>query len=106
MILLDSTYDKEKILQCMFDPNTSEILTELEHGGKELQYLTEKLKILEDEVYERLSYLIKHDFVKEEKINDKIIFSVDADKLAKLVEHEKNFDDVVDGLAKMDSYLN
>jgi len=46
VILLDSTYDKEKILECMFDPDTSEILAELENGGKELQYLIEKLKIL------------------------------------------------------------
>jgi predicted transcriptional regulator len=106
VILLDSTYDKEKILECMFDPDTSEILVELENGGKELQYLTEKLKISEDEIYERLSYLIEHDFVKEEKINNKIIFTADAEKLAKLVEQDKNFDDVVNGLAKMDSYLN
>jgi len=90
----------------MFDPDTSEILIELENGGKELQYLTEKLKILEDEIYERLSYLIEHDFVKEEKINNKIIFTADAEKLAKIVEQDKNFDDVVNGLAKMDSYLN
>ena len=106
MILLDPTYDKEKILECMFDPDTSEILAELENGGKELQYLVEKLKILEDEIYERLSYLIEHDFVKEEKISNKIIFTADAEKLAKLVEQDKNFDDVVNGLAKMDSYLN
>ena len=90
----------------MFDPDTSEILAELENGGKELQYLIEKLKILKDEVYERLSYLIEFDFVKEEKINNKIIFTADAEKLAKLVEQDKNFDDVVNGLAKMDSYLN
>jgi len=106
VILLDSTYDKEKILECMFDPDTSEILAELENGGKELQYLIEKLKILEDEIYERLSYLIEYDFVKEEKINNKIIFTADAEKLSKLVEQDKNFDDVVNGLAKMDSYLN
>ena len=90
----------------MFDPDTSEILAELENGGKELQYLIEKLKILKDEVYERLSYLIEFDFVKEEKINNKIIFTADAEKLAKLVEQDENFDDVVGGLAKMDSYLN
>jgi len=28
------------------------------------------------------------------------------EKLAKLVEEDKNFEDVEDGLAKMDSYLN
>jgi len=106
VILLDFTYDKEKILECIFDPNTSEILAELENGGKELQYLSEKLKILEDEIYEGLSYLIEYDFVKEKKINNKIIFTADAEKLAKLVEQDENFDDVIGGLAKMDSYLN
>ncbi len=90
----------------MFDPDTSEILVELENGGKELQYLIKKLKILEDEIYERLSYLIEYDFVKEVKINNKIIFTADAEKLAKVVEKDENFDDVVNGLAKMDSYLN
>ena len=90
----------------MFDPDTSKILAELENGGKELQYLVEKLKIFEYEIYERLSYLIEHDFVKGEKINNKIIFTADAEKLAKLVEQDKNFDDVVNGLSKMDSYLN
>ena len=85
MILLDSTYDKEKILECMFDPDTSEILAELENGSKELQYLTEKLNILEDEIYERLSYLIEHDFVKKEKISNKIIFTADAEKIILLL---------------------
>ncbi len=106
MIYLDSTYNKEKILECIFDPGTSEILAELENGGKELQYFMEKLKISEDEIYARLSYLIDYDFVKEEKINNKIIFTVDADKLAKIVEQDNNFDDVENGLTKMDSYLN
>ena len=32
---MDSTFDKEKILDCMFDPDTSEILAELENGGQE-----------------------------------------------------------------------
>ena len=53
-----------------------------------------------------MSYLIEHGFVNEEKNDNKIIFSVDADKLAKLVEEDRNFEDVEDGLTKMDSYLN
>jgi DNA-binding HxlR family transcriptional regulator len=106
MILLDSTYDKEKVLDCMFDQDTSEILAELENGEKELSYLMEKLKKSENEIRENLSYLIEHSFVNEEKKENKIIYSVDAEKLSKLVEDDKNFTDVEDGLAKMDSYLN
>ena len=90
----------------MFDPDTSEILAQLENEGKELSYLMDNLKKSENEIRDKLSYLIEHGFVNEEKNDTKIIFSVDADKLAKLVEEDKNFEDVEDGLAKMDSYLN
>ena len=103
---MDSTFDKEKVLDCMFDPDTSEILAELENEGKELSYLVETLKKSEKEIRDKLSYLIEHSFVKEETNENKIIFSADAKKLAKLVEEDRNFEDVEDGLAKMDSYLN
>lgn len=106
MILLDSTFDREKILDCIFDPDISEILAELENGGKELSYLMEKLKKPENEIRDNLSYLVKHCFVNEDKKNNKIIYSVEAEKLAKIIEDDKNFTDVEDGLAKMDSYLN
>ena len=102
---MDSTFDKEKVLDCMFDPDTSEILAELENGGKEISYLIETLKKTEQEIRDKLSYLIEHSFVNEEKNENKTIFSVDADKLAKLVE-DKDFKNVDDGLAKMDSFLN
>ncbi len=90
----------------MFDPDTSEILAELEDGGKELSYLMGKLQISENEIRERLSYLLEHSFVNEKKNDNKIIVTAEAEKLAKLVEEDKNFEDVEDGLAKMDSYLN
>lgn len=103
---MDSSYDKEKILECMFNPDTSEILAELENGGKELGFLIDKFKISENQIRQRLSYLIEHDFVKEKKNNDKIIFFADAKKLDELIEQDKNFDNVVNGLTEMDSYLN
>lgn len=90
----------------MFDPDTSEILAQLENEGKELSSLIETLKKSEKEIRDSLSYLLEHNFVNEKKTDNKIIFSADANKLAKLVEEERNFEDVEDGLAKMDSYLN
>ena len=90
----------------MFDLDTSEILAQLENGGKELSYLMGAVKKSENEIRDKLSYLLEHSFVNEEKNENKIIFSVDAEKLAKLIEEDKNFEDVEDGLAKMDSYLN
>jgi len=103
---MGSPYDKEKILECMFNPEISEILAELENGGKDSVYLSDKFQISENEIHERLSYLIEHNFVYEEKTGDTVIFTADGEKLTKLVEEDKNFEDVEDGLTKMDSYLN
>lgn len=103
---MEGYFDKEKIIECMFDPITSEILAELENGGKESSYLAEKSGISEEEVRERLSYLLKYEFVKEQNDNDKIIYSVDAQKLSKIMENDENFDSAIDGLTKLDSYLN
>ena len=90
----------------MFDPDTAEIIAELENGGKKLSDLMNTLKKSEEEIREKLAYLIEHDFVKEEKNESDIVFSADAEKLAKIVEENQNFSNVEDGLAKMDSYLN
>ena len=90
----------------MFDPDTAEIIAELENGGKKLLDLMSTLKKTEEEIREKLAYLIEHDFVKEEKIESDTVFTADAEKLAKIVEENQNFSNVDDGLAKMDSYLN
>ena len=100
------SFDTEKIIESIFDPNISEILAELEDGEKQSSYLSEKLKISEEEIRKRVSYLSKHGFVKEEKKEGKIIYSADADKLAKVLESDDTFKNVVDGLTEMDSYLN
>lgn len=36
----------------------------------------------------------------------KLFFFADAKKLDELIEQDKNFDNVVNGLTEMDSYLN
>ena len=56
-------FDREKVINCMFDPVTSSILAELENGKKECQSLAESASISESEVLERFSYLIEHDFI-------------------------------------------
>ena len=103
---MNDSFDKEKIIESMFDPITSEILAELENGGKESSYLAEKAGISDQEVRERLSYLLKYEFVKEQNDNEKIIYYVDAHKLSKVMENDENFDSAIDGLTKLDSYLN
>ena len=39
---MDNSYDREKVIDCMFDPITSEIIAELEDGQKDSKYLAEK----------------------------------------------------------------
>ena len=88
------------------DSDISMILTELEDGGKELTYLTEKLKISSDEITKRLSSLIEYGFVRIIHDEKKIVFSVDKEKLNEIMETDENFSGVVDGLTEIDQYLN
>ncbi len=103
---MDDSFDREKVLECMFDPITSSIIAELEDGEKSSQYLAEKSSVSEHEVGERLSYLTTHGFILEKQIDEQSIFSADVDKLAKVVENDKNFGAAIEGLEKMDSFLN
>ena len=95
-------FDKEKIVECIFNPDISVVLAELENGGKESQYLAEKVGVSEDEIKNRLAYLIDCSLVKVESL----VYSVDTEKLAKIMEGDENYENVMDGLTKLDSYLN
>lgn len=95
-------YDKEKIIERIFNPDVSVVLAELENGGKESTYLAEKLGVSEAEIKNRLEYLIDCGLVKIEST----IYSVDTEKLASIMESDENYENVMDGLTKLDSYLN
>ena len=103
---MDDSFNREKILEYMFDPITSSIIGELEDGEKNSKYLSDKSSISEHEVGERLSYLITFGFIVEKKIDGQSIFSADVDKLSQVVENDKNFGAAIEGLEKMDSFLN
>ena len=103
---MELPYDREKVLDCMFDPITSLILAELEDGEKNSFYLSQKSSISESEVRERLSYLIHHGFIQEKVVDDQKIFSANETKLGEIVENNENFGAAIEGLEKMDSFLN
>ena len=103
---MDEPYDREKVVDCMFDPITSLIIAELEDGEKNSKYLAEKSSISEHDVHERLSYLVDHGFIIKHQINEQHVFSADVDKLSQVVEHDENFGAAIEGLEKMDSFLN
>ena len=103
---MDDSYDREKVIDCMFDPVTSGIIAELEDGEKDSKYLAEKSSITEDEVRERLSYLINHGFIVESIQDKNTFFSANVQKLSLVVEDGENFGAAIEGLEKMDSFLN
>jgi len=103
---MNDTFDREKVIDCMFDPITSSIISELESGEKECSFLASKSCISESEVLERLSYLIHHEFIFKNSKNGKSTFSANNEKLTQIVENSDTFDATIEGLEKMDSYLN
>ena len=103
---MDETFDREKVVDCMFDSVTSSILAELEDGEKECSFLAQQSSISESEVLERLSYLIEHEFISKNSDDGKCLLAANFDKLSTLVENSENFDAAIDSLEKMDTYLN
>ena len=104
--IMSESYDREKVVECMFDPITSLIIAELEDGEKECSFLAEQASISESEVIERLSYLIEHEFISNTHNDGKCILTANSTKLTSIVENSDNFDETISGLEKMDSYLN
>ena len=100
-------FNREKVIDCMFDPVTASLMAELEEGPKQCSFLAEQSSISESEVVERLSYLIEHEFISISKNHDGVsIVEANTEKLSSIVENSENFDQTISGLEKMDSYLN
>ncbi len=103
---MDEKFDREKVVDCMFDPVTSLILAELEDGEKECSFLAQQASISESDVLERLSYLIDHEFISKNSDDEKCLLTANSDKLSTIVENSENFDATINSLEKMDSFLN
>ncbi len=103
---MDKTFDRDKVIDCMFDPITSSILAELEDSEKECSFLAKQISISEFEVLQRLSYLIEHEFISKKSDTEKCLLAANLEKLSSIVEDGENFDSTISSLEKMDSYLN
>ncbi len=102
----NASNESEKILESLFEPTNAEILVELKDGSKSLSVLTKKIVISKEELDAKLSYLIEKGFVDRHEKNDDILYSLDIEKLSKVLENDDNFKNIDDGLAKLDSFLN
>ena len=104
--MMSASFDREKIIDCMFDPITSEILAELEDEKKECSTLALKFSLSELDVLEKLDYLIECEFLFKTIESEKCFISANVEKLGSLLEDSDAFDGAINGLEKMDSYLN
>ena len=102
----NNTDDNNKILEALFDPQNAEILANLEDGPKTSSELAETLGIKEEKLDEQISYLKEMEFVIKTDKDSSIYYSVDKNKLSKVLENEDNFQNIDNGLAKLDSFLN
>jgi hypothetical protein len=106
LVKLSESFDKQKMMETLVDPNVSSILAELEGGEKDSTYLIDKLQLTISQIKDLLFYVIEHKFVVLSQNNGKEIFKVDMDKLNKIMESDDNFKNVVDGLTELDQFLN
>ena len=100
----DISSNDDNILELLFEPDNAEILTQLRNESKtalELEKFVDKVKLDQS-----LSFLIKNGFVKKTEKNEDVLYSVDTDHLSKVLENQENFQNIDDGLAKLDSFLN
>ena len=102
----DTSNESEKILELLFEPDNAEILVELKDGPKPLSVLTKKITISKEELDEKLSFLIEKGFLTKNQKDNEIFYSLDIEKLSKVLENDDNFKNIDDGLAKLDSFLN
>jgi hypothetical protein len=103
---MNESFDKQKMMESLVDPEVSSILAELEGGEKDSAYLTAKLQLSIDQIKDILSYVLEHKFVVINQNNGKEMFKVDLNKLNKIMENDDNFKNVVDGLTELDQFLN
>ena len=106
MVDLSESFDKQKMMEILVDPNVSSIMAELESGEKNSAYLVDKLQLSINQIKDLLSYVIEHKFVVVGQNNGSETFKVDMDKLNKIMESDDNFKKIVDGLTELDQFLN
>ena len=102
----NNTDDNDKTFEALFEPQNAEILANLEDGSKTPSELAETLGIKEEKLDEQITYLKEMKFVIKTDKDGSVYYSVDKDRLSKVLENDDNFKNIDNGLAKLDSFLN
>lgn len=100
--------DRDAILSYLFDPDVSGLLAELEGGPLPLADLAERVGIAPCEADSRLSYLAGRGYVARriDPSTGAVSYEADAPRLAAAMERDENYQAAVDGLTKLDGFLN
>jgi len=103
---MDDPIDRQRAADCLFDMDNSVVLGELEDGERPLSELSSISDMSEEQILSNLSCLIEAGILHKTSKGNSTYLSADHKKLSELVESDGNFDAAIDGLTKMDGYLN
>ncbi len=97
--------DNSKILDAMLDETTSTLISALESGPKTVAELSQSSGIGVDDIHKRFAPLVNAGLIVRTDTQNETTYSADAEKLdAALKSH--NFDESINVITQMDSYLN
>lgn len=98
--------DRQRAIDCLFDEDNSAVLAELEGGERPLSELSGISGVSEERILSNLSYLVESGILAKTQRDGAVYLSADHQRLSELVESDGNFDAAIDGLTKMDGFLN
>ena len=99
----------DEVIGSLFDPDVSVLLAELEGGPVPLADLASRSGVAPDEVDSRLSRLVELGYVSrraDQAAGGGAVYEADAEKLASVMERDENYESAVDGMTKLDGFLN
>lgn len=100
---------RDEVIGSLFDPDVSGLIAELEGGPLPLSDLASRSGVAPGEVDSRLSRLVELGYVSrraDPAAGGGAVYEADASKLAAVMESDENYQTAVDGMAKLDSFLN
>lgn len=97
---------RRQLLDCIFDTDNARIIGLLEDGPKETSDISDKCGIAPGEIMRRIVPLVSAGILVKSADGDAVLISVDMQRLADIVESDDMFDGAIDGLVKLDGYLN
>lgn len=101
---------RDAVIASLFDPDVSILLAELEAGPLALSELAARSGVSPGAVESRLSRLVGLGYVARRDDpaagSGGAVYEADAARLAAVMESDENYESAVDGLAKLDGFLN